>query len=157
MILALEINQELGDKLGTASHCITISEIFMRAWASPGSTAKSFCSCFKIKEEIGSKRSIANLVNNTIIYWNYSDYAEALKFHSVALTIREEIGDKYGIASSYNNTSLVYESQRNYDLALQYNYKSLKISEEINDQEGIATSYNNIGNIYMHHEETLRL
>ncbi|HRX96485.1 MAG TPA: tetratricopeptide repeat protein [Bacteroidales bacterium] len=148
--IALEINQELGDKLGTASLYNNIGNIYAGLGNYPAAL-QNLLAALKIKEEIGSKRSIANSYNNIgIIYWNQGDYAEALKFHAVALTIREEIGDKYGIASSYNNTSLVYESQRNYDLALQYNYKSLKISEEINDQEGIATSYNNIGNIYMH-------
>jgi serine phosphatase RsbU (regulator of sigma subunit) len=62
--------------------------------------------------------------------------------------MKEEIGDKEGIASTLNNIGNIYNDQGDYAKAIEYYTQSLKISEEIGDKEGIASTLNNIGNIY---------
>jgi tetratricopeptide (TPR) repeat protein len=68
--------------------------------------------------------------------------------HLASLKIKEESGDKDGIAISYNNIGNIYMYQGNFPEALKMNYTSLKIYEEIGDKEGIATSFINLGNLY---------
>ena len=58
------------------------------------------------------------------------------------------MGNKKGIANSYNNIGVVYESQGNYPEALKSYLASLKIQEEIGNKYGISASYNNIGEVY---------
>jgi class 3 adenylate cyclase/tetratricopeptide (TPR) repeat protein len=65
-----------------------------------------------------------------------------------SVQVKEEIGDKKGIASSLNNIGNIYQDQGNYSRALEYYQKSLAIKEEIADKNGIASSQNNIGIIY---------
>ncbi|MBK6527938.1 MAG: tetratricopeptide repeat protein [Crocinitomicaceae bacterium] len=64
------------------------------------------------------------------------------------MKIREELGNKEGIATSYNNIGYIYQNQGDYQNALKHYELSLKIRTEIDSKYGIAESYNNIGGIY---------
>jgi tetratricopeptide (TPR) repeat protein len=77
-----------------------------------------------------------------------SDPVKAIGYSREALTYAEEVGDKKGLAASYNNLGVAYRTQGALDKALEYYIKSLKLYEEIDNKEGIATSKNNIANIY---------
>ena len=87
-----------------------------------------------------------------IIYWRLGNYQEALKNYFASLKVREEIGDKLGIALCYNNIGNIYRDQGNFSEALKNHFASLKIKEETGDKQGIANSYNNIGVIYRDQE-----
>ncbi len=91
--------------------------------------------------------SILNILG--ITNSNLSDYDSALEYYEKSLKIREEIGDKAGIAFSLGNIGNIYLRWGKYDSALEYLEKSLKIEEEIGDKAGFAKSLNNIGNIYL--------
>jgi tetratricopeptide (TPR) repeat protein len=83
------------------------------------------------------------------IYYNLGNYPEALKNYFASLKLKEEIGEKTGIASAYNNIGAVYEKQGNLQWAVKQYFIALKIYETINDKQGIASEYNNLGIIYM--------
>ena len=82
------------------------------------------------------------------IYADQGNYTDALSFFSKALTIRQEIQDKLGIASSLNNMGLISWKQGSYVKALDYYFKALPIAEEIKRKPMMASLYNNIGIIY---------
>lgn len=84
-----------------------------------------------------------------IIYIMQGDYPEALKYLFSSLSIREETGDKKGIAYTENNIGTVYFYQRNFPECLKHYYISLKIRNELGDKKGSSGSYNNIGLVYM--------
>ena len=77
------------------------------------------------------------------------------------MLLREEIGDKNGIAMSLNNIGVIYMNQGDPSVTaskeaslragitkgLEYYHKCLKIQEEIGNKNGIAYSLNNIGGI----------
>ncbi|PCJ37861.1 MAG: hypothetical protein COA99_12410 [Moraxellaceae bacterium] len=88
------------------------------------------------------------LNNLGLIYSKKGNYAKAVECYTKSLKIKEEIGDKQGIASSLNNFGLNYSRQGKYAKAVECYTKSLKIKEEIGDKQGIANSINNIGLIY---------
>ncbi len=83
-----------------------------------------------------------------ISFYFRGDYAKAIEYYTRSLKIREEIGDKQGIAASLNNIGLIYNEQSDYAKAIEYHTRSLKINEEIGDKKAIAVSLGNIGNIY---------
>ncbi|MEO8086648.1 MAG: tetratricopeptide repeat protein, partial [Bacteroidota bacterium] len=91
----------------------------------------------------------ANAYNNIAIINRFlGNYPEALNNHFAALKIREEIGDKKGIARSYLGIGSIYNFMGNYPEALKNQLASHKIYEEIGDKWGIANSSNHIGIIY---------
>ncbi|MBL0739595.1 tetratricopeptide repeat protein [Chryseolinea lacunae] len=77
-----------------------------------------------------------------------TDPVKALGYTREALNLATEIGDKKGMAASYNNLGIIYRNQGALDKALDYYITSLKIYEALNNQEGIASTKNNISTIY---------
>ncbi|MCP4136877.1 MAG: tetratricopeptide repeat protein, partial [bacterium] len=64
-----------------------------------------------------------------------------------SLKIKEERGDRSGIANTLGNIGNIYYRQGNYPQALEYNQKALKIYEEIGYKKRIANTLNNMGDV----------
>jgi len=77
-----------------------------------------------------------------------ADPVKALGYTREALSLANEIGDRKGIAASYNNLGVAYKNQGAVDKALEYYLISLKTYTDLDNKEGIATTKNNIGTIY---------
>ena len=77
-----------------------------------------------------------------------SDPVKGLGYTQEALAMAIDIGDKNGIAASYNNLGVAYRNHAALDKALEYYIKSLKLYESLGNKEGVATQKNNIANIY---------
>lgn len=87
--------------------------------------------------------NLQGIANHTL-----GNYPRALEYFEMSLEIREELGDKHGVAFSLNNMGNIYAGQGNYLRALKYYEKALAIQEELGDKHGIANSLGNIGIIY---------
>ena len=126
-----------------------------------------FTKCLKIMGEINDKVGVARALNNIgAIYEANGDplcketrelcfqagQNSALEYYKKGLSLREEMGDKLGIARSLSNIGSIYKTKGDYDEALNYFNKSLKIREEIMDKAGIATATARIGLIYFQKE-----
>lgn len=95
------------------------------------------------------KQHYARALNNLgFIESELGDLKKAVEHYKESLKIREEIGDKSGIASCLNNIGNSYEFRGDYETALDYYKKSIKLKEEVGNKEGIASSLNNIASIY---------
>lgn len=77
-----------------------------------------------------------------------SDPVTAVGFARQALVLASEIGDKRGMAASYNNLGVAYRNHGALDKSLQYYITSLNLYDSLQNNEGIATTKNNIANIY---------
>lgn len=77
-----------------------------------------------------------------------SDPVNAVGFSREALMLASELGDKRGMAASYNNLGVAYRNQGALDKALEYYITSLQLYDSLQNKEGIATTKNNIANIY---------
>ena len=102
-------------------------------------------------EEIDEKsEQTAGAYNNIgVVYYNLSEYDDALKYYKDALKIQEKVlGEEHpDTATSYNNIGIVYYDLGKYEDALKYYKDALKIQEKVLGEEhpDTATSYNNIG------------
>jgi tetratricopeptide (TPR) repeat protein len=77
-----------------------------------------------------------------------ADPVKAVSYASEALLLATEIGDKKGMAASYNNLGVAYRNQGALDKALEYYITSLGLYDSLGNKEGVATTKNNIANIY---------
>lgn len=77
-----------------------------------------------------------------------SDPVTAVGYSREALMMATEIGDKRGMAASYNNLGVAYRNQGALDKALEYYITSLHLYDSLQNKEGVATTKNNIANIY---------
>jgi signal transduction histidine kinase len=62
--------------------------------------------------------------------------------------VQEAMGDKWGIANSYNNIGAIYDLQKDYKKALECYQKTLTINSEIGDKSLISANLDNIGLIH---------
>ncbi len=83
-----------------------------------------------------------------IIYWYKGDLEAALEHHRQSQAIKEQLGDRKGLAASYNNLGLVYWSKGDLDQALEYFQRALAINKELGDKRNIAVTLTNLGNVY---------
>jgi tetratricopeptide (TPR) repeat protein/serine phosphatase RsbU (regulator of sigma subunit) len=76
-------------------------------------------------------------------------YAKSLESYQKGLQIKEESGDKRGIAIAYNNIGAIDQLRQDYKRAIIEHTRALKIFEEIGAQEGMVSSYNYLGVTYL--------
>ena len=72
-------------------------------------------------------------------------YAEALRWYEQSVVLKEELGDKAGLATSYTNIGSIHYARGAYGEALAWFEKSVVLNEKLGDKVGLAMSYNNIG------------
>jgi tetratricopeptide (TPR) repeat protein len=159
---ALRIRKELGDQRGISDSHNNIGNIYKEQGNYPEALKNHFTS-LKIYEEIGNKSGIASSYNNLgMIYYAQGDsallhgdkllaitnlYPKALKNYFESLKIREEIGDKTGIAASFVNIGTVNIKLKKYSDANKYLNEALTVSQEIGNKKSIKDSYNNLSTL----------
>jgi serine phosphatase RsbU (regulator of sigma subunit) len=94
--------------------------------------------------------------------WEDGMYSSAIKYQLNGLKIWEELGNKKGMANTYNNIGIVYDALGNYDKAIECHVlaiktrelflkdekKNLKLNEISAIKNAEANSYNNLGVVY---------
>lgn len=79
---------------------------------------------------------------------NKGNIIKAIEYYEKALKIREQAGDKKGIAESINNLGSLYSYQNDMKAAIVYYDKARRLYEEIGDFKSSTQSLNNLGNAY---------
>ena len=163
---SLKIKVEIGDKKGTAKSYNNIGLVYSTQGNYP-EALKEYFAALKINEEIGDKRGIANSHSNIGLVYALQGIAQlnpsqreellnaALKEIFASLKIREEIGDKLGIANCHLNIGNINTERGNRLEALKEFFAALKVYEAIGDKQGIAGAYINIGNEYVKEPKAL--
>ncbi|MEP7169994.1 MAG: tetratricopeptide repeat protein [Bacteroidota bacterium] len=145
---ALKLDEESGDKIGSATVLSAIGSIYSKQ----GNYSKALDFYFrseKMNEEVKSKKVEAkNLSSIGNIYYYQKNYTKALEYNFKALKVAEELGNKNLISTFMSNIGSVYYDQYDYTKALEYNFKSLKLAEELGKKEQISISLVNIGTVY---------
>jgi len=100
-----------------------------------------------VLDTVRNERKVKTL-NELFRAYLRTDPVKAVGYTREALNLATEIGDKKGLAASYNNLGIAYRNQGALDKALEYYLTSLKIYQQLDNKEGIATTKNNISNIY---------
>ncbi|MFG2343748.1 tetratricopeptide repeat protein, partial [Streptomyces phaeochromogenes] len=75
------------------------------------------------------------------------DLDRAQEYYRMALTIKEELGDRSGIAGVYHQLGLIAQERGEYPDAEERYRASLSISEELGDRSGVAASYGQLGSL----------
>lgn len=100
------------------------------------------------KEKNYLKAQAAGLNLQGLAFWVKSDFPKALDLQAQSVKIKEQLGDKRGMAGSLINMGNIYNTQGYYPKALQYYQRGIKICEEIGEERFKANALNNIGLIY---------
>jgi serine phosphatase RsbU (regulator of sigma subunit) len=80
--------------------------------------------------------------------YNKKDFSGAEVYYKKSIQIKEELGDKWGIVSTYVSLSVLYQKQKSYNKAIVTIEKAKVLSEEIGYREGARNSYLVLGELY---------
>ncbi|MBC7865159.1 MAG: tetratricopeptide repeat protein [Bacteroidia bacterium] len=159
---SLKIREGIDDKKGVAASLNNLGVIYKNR----GEIAKAieyYSKSLRISQEIGDKTGIATCYNNLgVIYSHQGDpscfmskeeclgsgISKAIENYSKSLKIREEIGDKNGIANSLNNMGSIYIKKKNYVVALEFCARSLTISKKIGHPQMIRNAAEQLKTIH---------
>ncbi len=101
-----------------------------------------------VQEKEFRKREGDLLRHGGILHWYKGDLNRSLDYHQRSLATMEALGERKGIASSFNNLGLVYWSKGDLDQAIAYYQRCLAINEELGNKPAIASALNNLGNAF---------
>ncbi|HEX8127983.1 MAG TPA: tetratricopeptide repeat protein, partial [Pyrinomonadaceae bacterium] len=102
----------------------------------------------RLFDKLDAEGTGAILHNFGYLIQSRGDYEKALEYYNRSLKIKEEIGNRLGIANSLHQIGNIHYLRGDYDKALEYYDRSLKMAEELGDQSGIAGSIHQIGLIH---------
>ncbi len=158
---SLKIYEKIGDKLGISDSYNNIGIIYSNQENYPDALENHFAS-LKIRKEIGDKSGIADSYNNIgNIYAKQAEllrspdsmvyqkqlFTEALKHQFASLKIKEEIGAKTGIASSYINLGSINIKLKKLVQAKKDLENALALSSEIGNKNQIRDCYSNLSTL----------
>jgi tetratricopeptide (TPR) repeat protein len=83
-----------------------------------------------------------------LCYYSLGQYEKAIAYHQQSLEIKEEIGDREGVAISLGNLGNCYLWLGRYEEGITLQQKSLKIYEEIGNWQGVASCLGSLGNFH---------
>jgi predicted ATPase/Tfp pilus assembly protein PilF/DNA-binding XRE family transcriptional regulator len=99
-----------------------------------------------IAVEVGSAALRAWALHGAgMLAWRQGDYAQARAWHAESLALRQQLGDRQGIASSLENLGMVAWRQSEYAQARALHEQSLTLRRELGDARGTASSLYNVG------------
>lgn len=158
-LASLKIKEMIGDKKGIGYSYNNIGNVYSDQGNYP-EALKNYFACLKIKEEIGDKKGIASAYNNIgLVYYaqalsepnqtiRMDKLGQSLKSHLASLKIKETIGDKAGIATSYSNLGNVYTKQQKFNLAEEYLVKAKELSIKIGYKKWMSDTYKALTELY---------
>lgn len=100
------------------------------------------------KRKEGLKYMSAALNTQGASYYIRGNYGRAIEYFRKCLKIKEEIGDRLGIASTTSNIGIIYKEQGDYERALEFLLQTLEIEKELKDERAVGNSLGNLGSVY---------
>ncbi|MGD2251107.1 MAG: tetratricopeptide repeat protein [Candidatus Methanofastidiosia archaeon] len=82
------------------------------------------------------------------IYFRKGEWDTAMGLYRESQKIFKKLGDRHGLAQTYNNLGSVYAKKGQWDTAIEYYEKSKEIKEKLGDVHGLASTYGNLGSVY---------
>ncbi|MGQ9534529.1 MAG: diguanylate cyclase [bacterium] len=117
--------------------------------------AKKECEQLLKKEKQIPKPELALiLITYGVVLLDLGDLEGSVSYLKKALDIRQNLGDKKGMAACYLDIAIVYQQQLNFSVCEEYLKNSLKLYEEIGYQAGIIATLFNFGALYFDYSLT---
>ncbi len=148
-LLALKIDEKLGNAVGVATRLSNIGNIYLMQ-GDYDHALDYYLRALNIAEDLKDRyKTAALLINIGSVYSYKKNYPKALDYYFRGLKIAEEFNYKIWQANALRGIGLVYDYQKSYSKALEYYSNVLGIYEELHDDNDIAAILGGIGAIYI--------
>jgi two-component system sensor histidine kinase UhpB len=142
--------KELGSKatsLMDSTRANIYYELF-KAWSSKPDSGLFYIEQVKsLSERMGYRKGMGNYYNGLGLFYmgDARNYLFSEECYQKAIKIRNEIGDKEGLAWTFNNMGMMYGDKGNILESIKSHSKAIKAREEIGDKVGMSESYKKRG------------
>ena len=129
---------------------LRITSALWRFWESMGNTTEGqrwLEAALERGQDASPAARARALVRACSLARQRGQFDRAVELGEASRALREQIGDRRGMASSIQNVGLVAEQRGDLARASELYAESRAIFEELDDWRGVAASLNNIGNI----------
>jgi len=104
----------------------------------------------RLKEDVGDRGEAGNTHNQLgLIYWERSDYPNAIQHLNIAIEIASAVRDKELEGSARNNLGLVFDERGDYHHSLEQYQRALALHRETHFERGEGDTLGNIGGVYL--------
>lgn len=104
----------------------------------------------RMKEDLGDRGEAGNTHNQLgLIYWERSDYPNAIQHLNAAIEIASALDDKELEGSARNNLGLVFDERGEYQHSLEQYRRALELHRETHFERGEGDTLGNIGGVYL--------
>ena len=157
-LASLKIKEMIGDKVGLGASYNNIGDIY-NYQGNYSEALKNYFISLKIRESVNNKNGIADSYNNIgSVYESQSKNLsspelrsgvlnQALKCYFISLKIREAVGNKTRIISSYVNIGNVYIKQKKYKDAEEILTKGKNLCQKIGIKEYFKDTYGSLSEL----------
>lgn len=103
-----------------------------------------------LSKEFNNREIEAKAYNSFgIAHFILSDYYQALDFHTRALEIMTELGNKDGIIRNAGNIANIYKNQGDFSKSIEFYNISISLAKEIGNKSNECINIGNIGLVYL--------
>ena len=144
---AFAINEKLRDTAAMSGDFINLANLYQDR-GDVGKALEYYDRSLQLKKN-PDKDDLGLIYNNIgALYAGIeSEYPKALIFYQKSLKIREEIGDKVGMAVNYHNIGQLYSKMGELEKGIEYTQKAIQLHEILGDKNGVANSLYILGEI----------
>ena len=104
----------------------------------------------RMKEDLGDRGEAGNTHNQLgLIYWERSDYPNAIQHLNTAIAIAAAVDDKELEGSARNNLGLVFDERGQYQHSLEQYRHALDLHRQTHFERGEGDTLGNIGGVYL--------
>ncbi len=104
----------------------------------------------RMKQDLGDRGEIGNTQNQLgLIYWERSDYPNAIQHLDDAIEIATAVGDRELEGAARNNLGLVFDERGDYSHSLDQYQRALELHRASHFERGEGDTLGNIGGIYL--------
>ncbi|MES2690371.1 MAG: sensor histidine kinase [Bacteroidota bacterium] len=144
---ALRTFERMHDTLGTANALNNIAVLYDDMHKYRQSLVYGW-QALNTYESIHNRKGMAAAYTNIALAYDNVNTDSCYKYARLALNIKEELNDKFGLGISYNDMGIFFTGIMKPDSSIYYIQKSLAIKHELNDEFGEASCLINISNAY---------
>jgi len=103
-----------------------------------------------MKEDLGDRDETGNTHSQLgLIYWELSDYPNAIQHLNTAIEIGSALDDKELEGSARNNLGLVFDERGDYQHSLEQYQRALDLHRKTHFERGEGDTLGNIGGVYL--------
>lgn len=146
--MALKAFESIHDTLGQANALNNIAVLYNDTYRHK-LALKYSTQALGLYQALQYKKGIAAVYTNIALSYDDVLPDSSIYYHKLAIKLKEELNDRYGLGIAYNDVGMLYKSHGSKDSSLYYLQLALNIKQQFDDRFGVASVLINRSGVYL--------